>query len=195
MSMSDRQVDIATDAAALGRSMYQELRASDMRYHGAHLLAEYIVQAGRMFEAAAAVTKDNASLLHDLGAQRELVQNLTTLLRFMSVRTEAILADATASHVNQLSALKQMLDSLAHAQNKLEATRAALDLQQEALREERSKLAAERSELAAERSELAAERSELAAERSKLVAERSKLAAERASFNGLTLWQRIFLRK
>jgi hypothetical protein len=167
MSMSDRQVDISTDAAVLGRSMYQELRASDMRYHGAHLLAEYIVQAGRMFEAAAAVTKDNASLLHDLDAQRESVKDLSAMTRFMALRAEANLVNAAESHVkaitdagsNQLRALKQMLDSLAHAQKKLEATRAALDLQQAALREERL-----------------------------------ELAAERASFDGLTLWQRVFSR-
>ena len=145
---------VSIDSAALGRRMYDALRASDMRYEGAHLLAEYIVQAGKMFEAAAQVKTENADLLEKLDVQRQALIALAGATPRMISAAEERLAEAVQENVNridlaaakQIEALSGLLESILQSQRQLEASRNALDLQESRVRKEEAALSVKKQE-------------------------------------------------
>jgi tRNA U34 5-carboxymethylaminomethyl modifying GTPase MnmE/TrmE len=159
--------EVSAEAATLGRRMFDSLRASDMRYEGAHLLAEYIVQAGRMFQASQVAAQDNERLVLALAEQREQIEELATVTPHMLSNAEKRLQEATERHVASMQAasqlqfqtLKAALEELRQEQAQLQASRAAADIQQNEIR--------------------------LA---------REHLERERRSFNSMPLWRRILAR-
>lgn len=146
--------DFQMEASSLGRRMYEGLRASDMRYEGAHLLAEYIVQAARMFEVAQSVIQKNADLVQALDDQRAQLEELATVTPHMLSSAEKRLAESTdrqvaaiqaAGHA-QFNALQSMMVDLKAEHEQLQASRAAADLQQNHIRRAQERLDRERNE-------------------------------------------------
>lgn len=145
---------ITPEAAELGRRMFDSLRSTDMRYEGAHILAEYIVQAGQMFQAAAEVEKSNSQLVRALEEQRQQIEELAALTPSMLTRAEARLAESTDRQVAAIAAagqaqrqvLETLLADLRRESEQLQASRWAADQQQHEIRLAREKLERERSE-------------------------------------------------
>lgn len=154
----------ALSSAELGRRMYEGVRSSDMRYEGAHLLAEYIVQAGKMFAAAEVVIKSNSDFVRQLDEQRAQLEELAALTPSMLNRAETRLAESTARQVT------------------------AIDLAGKVLRDE---IAASIAELRKEKEELQEARRIVDKQKNEIRLASEKLTRDRKDFNNLPLWQRI----
>lgn len=157
----------ALSSAELGRRMYEGVRSSDMRYEGAHLLAEYIVQAGKMFAAAEVVIKSNSDFVRQLDEQRAQLEELAALTPSMLNRAETRLAESTARQIT------------------------AIDLAGKGLRDE---IATSIAELKKEKEELQAARWVSDKQQHELKLAIDKLDRDRKEFNSLSIWRRILAR-
>ena len=137
-----------SNADKVAKHIFAGIRTSDVRYEGVHLLAEYIVQSGKIFHAAQNVMNECEKLTHSVDQQRreliELVKFtqesiISAESRFKECTSEQIKASQKA-HTEMLETLRQEMIKNEQQRSELDEQRTDLTKKQAALERDREKL-------------------------------------------------------
>lgn len=142
-----RPYSINSEAMELGNRLLKDLRPSDLRYEGTHLLAEHIVQAGKMFQQVQWAAEENKSMIEALGVQKTELTNLADEMSEMMITARQNIKESTQTQIDVLNqAHKELLKILHTKQAKIQALENDLNEKQTNLSEERNALNREREE-------------------------------------------------